>query len=75
MKGKVIFVLSSDNRKLGGGDKRTGWYLPEAAHPYLALTEKGYDVDFVSPKGGAAPMVCCRNIMLRNDSNEKESKH
>ncbi|WAQ97481.1 HSP31-like protein [Mya arenaria] len=52
---KVLFVVTNHS-KLGNSDKKTGWYLPEAAHPYKVLTSAGYHVDFLSPKGGKAPM-------------------
>lgn len=50
---KVLFVLTSHDKK---GDKPSGYYLPEAAHPYTVLTRAGFAVDFASPKGGAPPM-------------------
>lgn len=31
-------------------------YLPEVAHPFHVFTEAGYTVEFVSPKGGEAPV-------------------
>lgn len=55
MGGKIIFIVTS-NSKLGGTDKKTGWYLPEVAHPYEVLTKAGYEIVFVSPKGGKSPM-------------------
>ncbi|KAL7418736.1 hypothetical protein Q5752_006419 [Cryptotrichosporon argae] len=49
----VLFVLTSCN-KLNDG-RPTGWYLPEAAHPYYAL--KGHvNIIFASPAGGEAPL-------------------
>ncbi|KAL7010091.1 hypothetical protein EMMF5_000110 [Cystobasidiomycetes sp. EMM_F5] len=53
-KPKVVFVLSS-HEKLGSLDKKTGWYLPEAAHPYEELKEHA-DIVWASPKGGKAPL-------------------
>jgi putative intracellular protease/amidase len=53
---KVLFVLSS-HPTLGSTGKETGWYLPEAAHPYAILTQAGIEVDFASPQGGAPPMI------------------
>ncbi len=52
---KVMIVLTS-HAQLGDTGKKTGWYLPEASHPYFALTQSGYEVDFVSPVGGKAPL-------------------
>ncbi|GAA5856243.1 hypothetical protein JCM8547_000836 [Rhodosporidiobolus lusitaniae] len=51
---KILFVLSSHDKMVSG--KPTGWYLPEAAHPYYVLKNAGYEVDFASPKGGKAPL-------------------
>merc|ERR1719474_47938 len=34
---------------------KTGWYLPEVAHPYNEWVAKGYEITFVSPNGGEAP--------------------
>ncbi len=52
---KVLFVLTSHDRK-GNTGQPTGFYLPEAAHPWAVLQAAGFDVDFVSPKGGKPPM-------------------
>lgn len=54
-KSKVLFVLTSHDRK-GDNGGPTGFYLGEATHPYHQLSEAGYDIDFVSPKGGKAPV-------------------
>ena len=35
---------------------KTGWYLPEAAHPYQEFTAAGHNVTFASIKGGLAPV-------------------
>lgn len=50
----VIVVTNHD--QLGDSGKQTGWYLSEVSHVYYPLVESGYQVDFASPKGGAAPM-------------------
>ena len=50
---KVLFVLTSHDRK---GDKPSGFYLSEVTHPYRILVDAGFAVDFVSPKGGKAPV-------------------
>ncbi|CAG2223417.1 unnamed protein product [Mytilus edulis] len=55
MPAKVLFVLTSHD-KLGATDHKTGWYLPEVAHPYQVLKAKGHEITFLSPKGGKAPM-------------------
>ena len=53
---KVLIVLISHDT-LGETGKETGFYLPEVTHPLDAFTQAGLTVDFVSPKGGKAPMV------------------
>ena len=53
---KIIFVVSN-HLELGTTGKKTGWYLPECAHPYEEVTNAGFEVVYVSPKGGKAPMV------------------
>ena len=55
MKNKILFVLTSHDRK-GDTGQPTGYYLPEAAHPWAVLQAAGFEIDFISPKGGKPPM-------------------
>jgi len=55
MKNKILFALTSHERK-GNTGQPTGFYLPEAAHPWAVLKDAGFEIDFVSPKGGRPPM-------------------
>lgn len=55
MKDRILFVLTSHD-KLGNTGKPTGFYLAEASHPWDVLQSAGYEIDFISPKGGAAPI-------------------
>lgn len=52
---RILFVLTSHDRK-GPADAAdaapSGFYLSEVTHPHKVLSEAGYAVDFVSPKGG-----------------------
>ncbi|KAI0677070.1 ThiJ/PfpI [Trametes maxima] len=50
---RILFVFTSVNKTLTGA--QTGWYLPEAAHPYNVLSPK-YEIDFASPKGANPPI-------------------
>ncbi|KAI6034189.1 class I glutamine amidotransferase-like protein [Pisolithus microcarpus] len=50
---KVLFVFTSTDKTLTGKD--TGWYLPEAAHPYYVLSPH-FDIDFAAPKGPNPPL-------------------
>ena len=52
-----VLVVVSSHADLGNTGKKTGWYLPEVAHPFEVFTKAGFEVDFMSPKGGDAPMV------------------
>ncbi|HEY0635787.1 MAG TPA: type 1 glutamine amidotransferase domain-containing protein, partial [Gammaproteobacteria bacterium] len=54
MKRKILFALTSHDR-LGDTDQATGFYLPEAAHPWAVLREQ-FHIDFISPRGGRPPM-------------------
>ncbi len=49
---KILFVLTS-NDQLGDSEKTTGWWISEASHPWKILTQAGYEIDYVSPLGGA----------------------
>jgi len=53
---KKIAMVFTNHSKLGDTDKETGWYLPEAAHPYKVFQDAGFEVTFASPKGGLAPL-------------------
>ena len=55
MKKKVLFVVTSHGEK-GNTGKPTGYYLGEVSHPWDVLHSAGYEIDFVSPKGGKAPV-------------------
>lgn len=50
---KILFVLTSHDRK---GDKPSGYFLSEVTHPHRVLSGAGFTIDFVSPKGGKAPV-------------------
>ena len=52
---RILFVLTSHDRKgpVDAADVApSGFYLSEVTHPHKVLSEAGYAVDFVSPKGG-----------------------
>jgi putative intracellular protease/amidase len=55
MSARILFVLTSHGT-LGRTGRSTGWYLSEAAHPYAVMRDAGFEIDFASPEGGAAPM-------------------
>lgn len=52
---KILFVVTSHG-EMGNSGRKTGFYLPELAHPYNVLSKKGFAIDIASPKSGAAPI-------------------
>jgi putative intracellular protease/amidase len=62
----VLFVFTSANKNLAGN--QTGWYLPEAAHPYYVLAPHA-TIDFASP-AGPNPPVDEKSVQLFADDKE-----
>jgi putative intracellular protease/amidase/quinol monooxygenase YgiN len=67
MKKKILFVVTNHEKKGNTGEK-TGFYLSEVTHPWDVVTDAGYEVDFVSPKGGNAPV---EGFNLSDSTNKK----
>jgi putative intracellular protease/amidase len=67
MKKKVLFVVTSHSVK-GSTGQPTGYYLSEVSHPWEVLHDAGYEVDFVSPQGGKAPVD---GFNLNDETNKK----
>lgn len=55
MNKKILFVVTSHDKK-GTTGEATGYYLGEVSHPWEVLSKAGYEIDFVSPKGGTPPV-------------------
>jgi len=53
---KPILLVLSNHGELGESGAQTGFYLPEAAHPWEVFREAGYPVALASPAGGFAPI-------------------
>jgi putative intracellular protease/amidase/dienelactone hydrolase len=51
---RILIALTSHS-SLGDTGRSTGYYVPEAAHPWAAFTRAGYTVDLISPQGGQPP--------------------
>ncbi|PZT76121.1 MULTISPECIES: type 1 glutamine amidotransferase domain-containing protein [unclassified Streptomyces] len=54
MSTKVLFALTSHD-ELGATGRKTGFYVPEVAHPAAVFRKAGYEIEYVSVRGGAAP--------------------
>ncbi|MCY1017117.1 type 1 glutamine amidotransferase domain-containing protein [Pyxidicoccus sp. MSG2] len=52
---RILIVLTSHDT-LGDTGRKTGFYLSELTHALDVFTRAGLEVDYVSPKGGRAPM-------------------
>ncbi|GAA4990683.1 putative intracellular protease/amidase [Nonomuraea thailandensis] len=50
---RVLIALTSHDDL--GGVERTGYYVPEAAHPWEIFRKAGFDVDVASVRGGEPP--------------------
>ncbi|MEK6625944.1 MAG: type 1 glutamine amidotransferase domain-containing protein, partial [Bdellovibrionota bacterium] len=53
---KKVLIVVTGHDQLGSSERKTGYYLSEVAHPYFKLIDAGFQIDFASPKGKAAPM-------------------
>ncbi|KAK4684362.1 hypothetical protein P7C73_g5818, partial [Tremellales sp. Uapishka_1] len=67
-KPSVLFVFTSADRLLDGA--ATGWYLPEAAHPYYVL-KPDFNLVAASPKGGKPPVDENSVKMFTDDESVK----
>lgn len=64
---KILFVVTSHDKK-GDTGEATGYYLSEVSHPWEVLHNAGYEIDFVSPQGGKAPVD---GFSLEDPTNKK----
>ncbi|KAG8953604.1 hypothetical protein FRC00_006183 [Tulasnella sp. 408] len=62
---KILFVFTSAAKDALG--QPTGWYLPEAAHPYYLLSPH-YDIDFAAPAGPNPPLDQASVELFKNDA-------
>jgi putative intracellular protease/amidase len=51
---RILIIFTSADKALDGN--QTGYYLPEAAHPYYTFKDAGFDIEFASPKGPNPPV-------------------
>jgi putative intracellular protease/amidase len=64
---RVLIALTSHG-ELGDTGRSTGFYVPEAAHPWQVFRAAGYQVDLVSVAGGEPP----RDGLDANDPVQRE---
>ncbi|WVF65907.1 hypothetical protein IAT40_000645 [Kwoniella sp. CBS 6097] len=67
-KQSVLFILTSADKLLNGAP--TGWYLPEAAHPYYAL-HNDFNIEVASTAGGEAPIDKSSVEMFKDEESVK----
>lgn len=60
---KILFVVSN-HEKLGNTGKKAGTYIPEVTYPFEVFEQKGYQIDFVSPKGGMLAIAGIANAAV-----------
>lgn len=53
---KKILMILTNTAQYPQTRRTTGLWLSEATEPYLLLSQAGYEIDFVSPKGGYVPI-------------------
>lgn len=51
-----VAIVLTNHGELGDTGKPTGFFLSEATHPHEVFRRAGFQVDFLSPRGGLAPM-------------------
>jgi putative intracellular protease/amidase len=56
MREKKILIVLTNHDTLGDSGKPTGYWLSEVSHFYDVVASAGYEVDFVTPRGGKAPL-------------------
>ncbi|MCM0605789.1 MAG: type 1 glutamine amidotransferase domain-containing protein [Xanthomonadaceae bacterium] len=67
---KRALIVVTSHHELGETERKTGWYLSEVTHVYYPLNEAGFEVDFASPQGGAAPLDE-KSLKLDDPANKK----
>lgn len=53
---RAVLLALTSHGQLGDTGRKTGFYLPEAAHPWHVLTAAGYRVDLMSIQGRRPPL-------------------
>ena len=53
----AVLLVVTNSGEIPSIKQKTGWYLPEVAHPYKVFKDAGLSMTVVSPLGGMAPLV------------------
>jgi putative intracellular protease/amidase len=53
----AVLLVVTNCGEISSIKHKTGWYLPEVAHPYKLFKDAGVSMTIVSPLGGKAPLV------------------
>ncbi|MFD9456652.1 type 1 glutamine amidotransferase domain-containing protein [Streptomyces sp. NPDC059985] len=67
MNKRILLVLTSHDQ-LGDTGRNTGYYVPEAAHPWKALVDTGHTIDITTVEGGWPPI----DTVDKDDPVQKE---
>ena len=51
-----VAIVLTNHGELGDTGKPTGFFLSEATHPHEVFRRAGFEIEFLSPRGGVAPM-------------------
>lgn len=62
-------MVLTNHSKIEGTDIDTGFYLPEASHPYFRFKSAGYEIQFSSPRGGNT-VITPASIDLNDEENK-----
>lgn len=68
MAAKKVLMVLTNHAQIEGTDITTGYYLPEAAHPYSRFKRAGFDVLWASPNGGKT-VITPASIDLNDEEN------
>ena len=68
----AVLLVVTNVSQITNTDHKTGWYLPEGAHPYKVFKDAGLHITVVSPNGGKAPLVrtCSFDILPTVEVNQ-----
>ena len=60
----AVLLVVTNCSEISSINHKTGWYLPEVAHPYKVFKDAGISMTIASPCGGKAPLVSAFDKIL-----------